>query len=211
MSTAPVSIDFPKADVRALFAQMDRAQREFGMGLPRVTKWGAWQVAQSLGAATQTPERDVVKSSKRRTVEAVKGSASAKGNKQFQVVSHRKGVRNTFSVWAKSKREANQLPQAKIGNWGLAKASWMWGVKKLGSGAKFGFATPGARSNAARNVEITMSMRRDDPWVRIVNRLPYIIEAMRGREMAISAAMGKASRAMAHTIDGKLKKQMGAK
>ena len=30
MSDAPVSIEFPKRDVRALFAQMARAQKELG-------------------------------------------------------------------------------------------------------------------------------------------------------------------------------------
>lgn len=168
-------------------------------------------VARSMAAATNEPRRDVVKAGKRRKVEAVKGSKSAAGNQEFHVKSWRGGTRNTFSVWAASKSAANKLPQLRVGRWGLAKACWFWGLKKLGPGAKFGFATASAKRGATSATDVQMSMRKDDPWVRITNRLPYAMEAVQGGEATLNGAMGKAARGLEKSIDEQLKRRMKAK
>ena len=47
------SIEFPRADVDALFRQIDRAQKDLGMSMARSVSWAAAYVARSLSAATK--------------------------------------------------------------------------------------------------------------------------------------------------------------
>jgi len=47
------SIEFPRADVDALFRQIDRAQKELGKSMARSVSWAAEYVAHSLAAATK--------------------------------------------------------------------------------------------------------------------------------------------------------------
>jgi len=197
---ADVSIDFPRQDVRALFAQMERARRELGKGLGQSLRFAAWSVASSLGAMTKVapkyrPYREVEK--------------SRGGQRKFEVTSHKKGSPKTFTVRANNVAALKRMPQARIGKAGLAKSAWFWGLKKLGSSKGFSMkgATASARKAGGGVVDVTQRVRGDDPMIKIVNRLGYARSALRGGESAITGAMGKAARHMAHVIDGQIKRK----
>lgn len=195
-----VSIDFPRQDVRSLFAQMERARRELGKGLGQSLRFAAWSVASSLGATTKVapkyrPYREVEK--------------SRGGQRKFTVTSHKKGSPKTFTVRAANVAALKQTPQARIGKAGLAKSAWFWGLKKLGSSKGFSMkgATASARKAGGGVVDVMQRVRGDDPMITIVNRLGYARSALRGGESAITGAMGKAARHMAHVIDGQIKRK----
>ncbi len=211
MSYPEITIDFPAEDVRAMMRAMQRQAAELGAGLKLQIKTAAGMVARSMATMTYEPHRDVVKSTKRRKSELVKATVERKfTNQEYLVKRWYQGKLRTFSIYAPSKTAANKMSQVKIGNWGLAKASWMFGLKKLGPGAKFGFATQSARRGAYQATTVEMNLNPVDPWVRITNRLPYILDVVPGGESALNGAMGKAARAMEHSIDEQLKRKMKA-
>jgi len=209
MSEAPVSIVFPKRDTRALFAQMDRAQKELGKGLGQTIRFAAWSVARSLGVGTDVAP----KYRPYKVVAEGRGVAKRRGGKKYEVTSLKKGHKKTFNVRAESVSELKKKGQVKIGNAGLAKASWMWGIKKLGSGS--GVSMKGIASRVkqrgSQNMDVTQRLRGDDPMIKIVNSLPYAGDALRGGMGAVNTAMGKAARSMEKIIDANIAKKLGAK
>jgi hypothetical protein len=48
-----------------------------------------------------------------------------------------------------------------------------------------------------------------DPWIRMTNTLGYVTDALKGGESDISSAMGRAARAMEHSIDAELRRKFG--
>jgi len=209
MSNAPVSIEFPKQDARALFAQMDRAQKELGRSLGQALRFAAWSVAQSLGVKTKVAK----KYRKYKEVKEGRGIAKFKGGKKYKITSHKKGRRHTFNVRAASVSELKKTGQVKIGNAGLAKSAWYWGIKNIGGGKNVSMkgVSAGAKRYGTRNMNTTSNLRGDNLFVKIVNSLPYAEDALRGKSGAVNNAMGKAARSMEKVIDSKLKKKMGAK
>ena len=209
MSNAPVSIEFPRQDVRAMWAQIDRAQKELGQDLGQAIRFAAWSVARSLGVITKV-------ASKYRPYKVIKegrGAAKGKGGKKYEVTSWKKGREKTFNVRAASVSELKKMGQVRIGNAGLAKSAWMWGIKKLGSGSGIGMkgVTPGAKQRGQQNMDVTQRLRGDDPFVKIVNSLPYAASALQGGMGAVNGVMSKAARSMEKIIDDKIKKKLGAK
>jgi len=203
------SMVWPKQDVRALFAQMDRAQKELGKNLGQTLRFAAWSVARSLGVVTNVAP-------KYRPYEVVKegrGMAKRKGGKKYEVTSLKKGRKNTFNVRAASVSALKKMGQVRIGNAGLAKSSWMWGIKKLGSGG--GVSMKGIASKVkqrgSQNMDVTQRLRGDNPFVKIVNSLPYAANALRGGMGSVNNAMGKAAKSMEKIIDANIAKKMGAK
>ena len=203
------SIVWPKQDVRALFAQMDRAQKELGKNLGQALRFAAWSVARSLGVVTDV-------SKKYRPYKAIKearGIAKRKGGKKYEVTSFKKGRKKTFNVRSASVSALKKTGQVRIGNAGLAKSSWMWGIKKLGSGG--GVSMKGVSSRVKRrgsqNMDVSQRLRGDDPFIKIVNSLSYAGDALRGGTGTVNNAMAKAARAMVKVIDANIAKKMGAK
>jgi len=209
MSDAPVSIEFPKRDVRALFAQMDRAQKELGKNLGQALRFAAWSVATSLGAKTKVAR----KYRPYEVVEEGRGIAKRRGGKKYEITSWKKGGKNTFNIRAASVAELKKKGQVRIGNAGLAKSAWFWGIKKIGGGKNIGMkgVTPGAKRGGGRNMSTTSRLRGDDLFVKMVNSLPYAANALHGGMSAVNNAMGKAVRSMEHIIDADIKKKLGAK
>jgi len=204
-----VSIEWPKQDVRALWAQIDRAQKELGKGLGQAVRFAAWSVARSLGVITKVAP-------KYRDYQAIKearGVARKAGSKLFEITSWKKGNKRTFQIRAKSVAELKQTPQVIISNAGRAKAAWMWGVKKLGSGK--GVSMNGVTSRgykvAGSNMDVTQKLEGNDPFVKIVNSLPYATNAFKGGSGVVEGAMGKAARSMARIINADIAKKLGAK
>jgi hypothetical protein len=208
MSNA-VAIEFPKADVRALWAQIERARRELGKSVGQAVRFGAWSVARSLGTVTKVAP-------KYRDYEPVKegrGVARRKGGKKYEVTSWRKGGENKFRVRAASVSELKRMRQVRVGNAGLAKAAWMWGIKRLGSTAGVGGKgiTAAAKRLGGKNMDVRSRLTGDDPFVKIENGLKYATAALRGGRGEIEGAMGKAARSRAKIIDAKVAEKMGAK
>jgi len=209
MSEAPVSIEFPRRDVRALFAQLDRAQKELGKNVGQALRFAAWSVARSLGAVTDVAP----KYRHYKVVAEGRGVAKRRGGKKYEVTSWKKGHAKTFNIRAASVAQLKRTPQVRIGNAGLAKSSWMWGIKKLGSGGGVSMkgVTPGARKRGSQNMDVTQRLRGDDPMVKIVNSLSYAGDALRGGMGDVNNAMGKAVRSMEKIIDANIAKKLGAK
>jgi len=209
MSDASVSIEFPKRDVRALWAQMDRAQKELGKNLGQALRFAAWSVARSLGVLTDVAP----KYRPYKVIEEGRGVAKRRGGKKYEITSWKKGRKSTFNVRAESVSQLKKKGQVRIGNAGLAKSSWMWGIKKLGSGG--GVSMKGISSRVkqrgGQNMDVTQRLRGDDPMVKIVNSLPYAGDALRGGMGVVNTAMGKAAKSMEKIIDANIAKKLGAK
>ena len=209
MSEAPVSIEFPKRDVRALFTQMDRAQKALGKDIGQALRFAAWSVARSLGVVTDVAP----KYRPYKVVQEGRGIAKRRGGKKYEITSWKKGHSKTFNIRAASVSALKKKDQVRIGNAGLAKSAWMWGIKKLGSGG--GVSMKGIASKVkqrgGQNMDVTQSLRGDNPFVKIVNRLPYAGDALRGGMGSVNNAMGKAAKSMEKIIDANIAKKMGAK
>ena len=205
-----VSIEWPREDVRALWRQVDRAQKELGKTLGQAVRFAAWSVASSFAAITKiAPKyRDYV------AVQEGRGVASRKGGKKYEITSHRKGIKKKFFVRASSVAELKKDNRVRIGNRGIARMTWYWTVGQIGGGRKPSKkgATRSAERNAQELIYVTSRLRATtDPFVKIVNRLNYVRSAMIGGESAQNAVMGKASRQMEKIIDYNIAKKMGAK
>jgi hypothetical protein len=205
MSNA-VGIEFPKKDVSELWRQIERAQKELGKDIGQAVRFGAWSVARSLGVVTNV-------SKKYRPYKAVKqsrGKSNYKGVKKFTVTSWKKGNKNKFTVYAPKVSELKKMPQVRIGKAGLAKSSWMRGIRQIGGGQNISMAgtTKTAKDQGKRVIDVEKNLKSNNPFVKITNKLNYITDAMKGKEGAVTSAMGKASRAMAKIIDEKIKKRM---
>jgi len=202
-----VSIEFPRQDVRALWAQIDRAQKELGKGLGPAIRFAAWSVARSLGVVTKVAP----KLRPYREIKEGRGVAKGKGGKKYEITSWKKGHAKTFNVRAASVSELKKTGKVRIGNAGLAKSAWMWGIKKLGSGGGVGMkgVTAAAKQRGQRNMDVTQRLRGDDPFVKIVNSLPYAVSALRGGMNEVNGAMGRAARSMEKIIEANISKKLG--
>ena len=209
MSDAPVSIVFPKRDVRALFAQMDRAQKELGKNVGQALRFAAWSVARSLGVVTDVAP----KYRPHKVIQEGRGVAKRKGGKKYEITSWKKGRSKTFNIRAVSVAALKKMGQVTIGNAGLAKSSWMWGIKKLGSGGGVSMKgiTSRVKQRGSQNMDVTQRLRGDNPMIKIVNSLPYAGDALRGGMSAVNNAMSKAVRSMEKIIDANIAKKLGAK
>jgi hypothetical protein len=166
-------------------------------------------VARSLGVITKVAP----KCREYRVIKEARGVARKAGSKLFEITSWKKGNKRTFQIRAKSVAELKQTPQVIISNAGRAKAAWMWGVKKLGSGK--GVSMNGVTSRgykvAGSNMDVTQKLEGNDPFVKIVNSLPYATNAFKGGSGVVEGAMGKAARSMARIINADIAKKLGAK
>lgn len=203
-----VSIEWPKEDVRALWAQIARAQAFLGKELGQAIKFAAWSVAQSLGVVTNVapkyrPYSEIIEG---------RGVAKRKGGKKYEITSWKKGREHKFNMRAASVRELKQSGKVKIGNAGLAKSAWYWGIKKLGSANGVGMrgVTLRAKQRGAGNIKVTQRLKGNDPFVKMVNDLPYAVSALRGGMSAANSALGKAARHMGKIIDAQIAKKLGA-
>ena len=193
-----MTIAFAPGDIRDLQRQMRRAESVLGKDTGQAVKFAAWAVARSLGASTR-----VAKQYRPYKAEAT----TRKKVKKFVVTSHRRGGANTFPVYAPSVAALKKMPQVRIGNKGLAKGSWMWGIRALGSVAGSGAGVgKSAKRYAQRWIDVGKQLRGNNPTVTIHNRLSYILNALRGGPQDVTTAMARGARQMEKIIDAKAKK-----
>lgn len=203
-----IQLEFPEADRRALFAQMERARKELGRTLGQSVRFAAWSVARTLGTSTRV-------ASKVREAFEVRGRRVDKtgwtGRRKFLISAYRNGKPRPIERYGESLSDPKVKRARRVRNYGLAKASWMWGVKALGAGAAFGGTSGDAREKAQRRMDVAKQLKGDDPFVRLTNKLSYAQEALKGGPRSVDTALGRAASYMAHIIDGNIRKKMGAK
>jgi len=193
-----MTIAFAPGDIRDLQRQMRRAESVLGKDTGQAVKFAAWAVARSLGASTKV-------SKKYRPYKAE--ATTRKQVKKFIITSHRRGGANTFPVYAPSVAELKRTPAVRIGNKGLAKGSWMWGIRALGSVAGSGAGVgKSAKRYAQRWIDVGKQLRGNNPTVTIRNRLGYILDALRGGPQDVTTAMARGARQMEKIIDAKAEK-----
>jgi uncharacterized protein (DUF2147 family) len=203
-----ISIHWPKEDVRKLWAQIDRAQKELGKDLGQAVRFAAWSVARSLGVKTKVAP----KYREYKVIKELRGVAKRAGSKLYEVTSWKKGREHTFTTRAASVAELKAKPQVIISNAGRAKAAWMAGIKRLGSGGGMSMNRVTQKGYVAgmRSMAVEQKLSGNDPYVKITNSLPYAVSALRGGMSSVNDAMGKAARSMAKIINADIKKKLGA-
>ena len=206
-------IGWPTDDVRALFAQMERAVKELNIPMGKALKQAGNVLGQTMGTSTRVATRDG-KAQKRiiHEVKEAKGIAKRRGTKKYEVISWTSGKKTTFNIRAKNKREANKKRQVKVRNFGLAKMTWARIASGIGSSmaTSAGKATPWAKRKADRYGRVTFRFTGDDPFVTMTNNLYYAIPALQGGENTVNTAMARAARGLELSITKQLKRKLGA-
>jgi len=202
------TIDFPEADVKAMFAQMQRAQKELGKAVGTTVKWAADKIISSCAASTKIAP-------KIREFEPT-GKTMPNGRKQYEVTRLYKGTSYKYKVYAMSDQAAEKHRKIVIGNRGLAKRSWREASKsfRLKMAHKGGAVTNPTTTMirlADYYGEFDARFHGPEPYAHIVNKLPYINAALKGGKRDISTAMARASRGMEHTIDRMITKKIFGK
>ncbi len=204
------SIEFPRADVDALFRQMDRAQKELGRSLGNAVRTAANRVALSIGTSTKVApkHRKITATGETSSNRQYSESRGFYQNKRFEVYSDKS--RKTFSVWAKNMREAKQKRGVVISRRGLAKATWRRAAREAGAGGGVGQGGVTASANrlADRHARGKGVFNGVDPWAMMESSLDYAQDALRGD---VGTAMERAASAMEHIIDRQIEKKLGAK
>lgn len=208
------SIEFPRADVDALFRQMDRAQKELGRSLGSAVRTATNRVALSIGTSTRvapkyrkiTPMGD---QSSNRKYDPKTGKFYY--NKRFEVYSDKS--KKTYDVWAKNITAAKKKKSVLIARRGLAKAAWRRAAQDASAAAGFGYGdtTMAARYYANRHGKGDAVYRGPNPWSRMTNDLDYAGAALKGGPNSVDTAMRRAADAMSHVIEEQLKRKLGAK
>ena len=206
-----IHVEWPMEDVRAMWKQIQRNQKEFGYTLGTSMKIGAWHLCRSLGVSTAVaPKHRPVKE----IHETPKELKAKGGGKKYEVTSWKSGRKKTFAVRSSNKiRAVRKTRQVRIGNRGLAKATWRASISRYGSKrgiSRTGFA-PGITKFAKQLVNNKARLKGENPYIRIINRINYIESAMEGGEHAVDTAMERAASGMMKRIDNQIKKKLGVK
>jgi hypothetical protein len=195
------SIEFPQGDVRALWAQIDRAQRELGRSLGASVKTAANMVARSIGASAR-------RSDKYRDFRPVVGSQTTRGRQEYEVY-RPYYARKTRRFFAWNDQEAKESRYVKIGRRGLAKAIWAAIARGIGGShlaGSVGFSVAGL---AKKYGYAEARLSGEDPYVKLTNESYYAEAALSGGPQDVTTAIARASRAMEKTITNQLVKKMG--
>lgn len=133
---------------------------------------------------------------------------SRKKQRKFEVESYKSGSKNLFNFYARTKQEAAKAPAVRIGKHGMAKASWMWGIKAIGGGAAGSSAgvSKSAKRAAQQHIAVVKHLKGDNPSVRITNRIGYIMDALRGGPKDVTTALARAASQMERIINSKMPK-----
>lgn len=184
-----ITLRWPREDEERLRREMMRLTRELGVTLQRAVVMAAYAVARSVGASTRVAPRY-------RVVRQVHYSRRSR-NRRYAVRFDRLGRDILF--WARTKREIQAGP-AKIAMRGLARQSWQWGAGRIYRASLPADATQRARQTAARVVDVAISREQNNPYVRITNRLGYIVAAMRDGPKPLDDALRRAAASIAHQL-----------
>ncbi len=201
------------ADISALRREMERARVELGKTLGASLKWAAHSIAVTLG------KRTIVAKGTRPVMadEADKKSAEsmwdrAMGTRKFIVQDERRHPPRLVHIRARNLYEARRHPAAAVKNAGMAKAAWLWNIRKLGrADVSAKGVTASAKAKAQKHAAVSSNLKGDDPFVVMRSRVKYAEAALMNGEQSVRDAMSNAANFMAHQIDANIKKKMGAK
>jgi hypothetical protein len=198
VSGEAISAQLDAGDVAELQRQMRRAIVQLGKDSGEALRWAAWSLAKTLGTSTRIAP-------KHRKVRKVGDSLDRK-SELFEVESFRSGTARTSKMWASSRTEALNSTRARIGNRGLAKSAWSWGIKALGSGGAFPSGTSSRMVRLAQsNLRTEKQLTGEDMHVTLDNRLRYAGLAFKSSgQQTVSSAMSRAARMMQRTINAKI-------
>ena len=200
-----VSTAISKQDIGLVLREMHRGNAALGRSLGAGVKAAGWAIADSLRTATKL-------SAKKRPVTEIKGQITRKGNKAFEVERWHNGTKRNFKVYARGKREANALPQAKVKNRGLAAKAWLWSQAALGTGRGGTRVRPEAARIAKQQSRVSRDFKSSNPWVQIDNKIEYASKAFKASgPQTIDSVMQRASRKLEEYVKRQLAKKVGAK
>jgi hypothetical protein len=202
---ATIEFDAKLSGQGTLMREMRASAKALGLSVAGGVKFTGWAVADAFRTATK-------ESPKKRKITEVKGARTKAGNKTFEVERWHRGKKTTFLVYAKNKREANKLPQVKIGNRGLARKAWHFPQRKLGSARGGGKVGTTATRIARRHGTVELHLRDENPSVKITNSLDYAADAFKtSGQQTINNVLERAARRMQKMTAAKVAKRMGAK
>lgn len=195
------SIEFPQADVRALWSQIDRAQKLLGRSLGSSVKTAANAVARSLGTSART-------SDKYREFHPVAGSQTSRGRQEYEVV-RPYYARKTRTFFAWNDAAAKESRFVKIGRRGLAKAIWGAVARGIGGSHHAGGVSFAVAGLAKKYGHAEARLSGEDPYVKLTNESYYAEMALKGGKQDVETAIARAARAMEKTIGNQISKKMG--
>lgn len=191
------SIEFPQADTMRLFGEIHRASQVLGKSLGASLKMAAAYVARSIGASTRLAD-------KYRQFNPVIGSKTTRGRQEYVAIRPYYAQRERrFFAW--NDIDAKKSRAVKIGRRGLAKMSW----RVLASNTGPVEGDYGNMNIARRNVQRTLNLGGDDPWIKLTNKIYYAEKALQGGPQAVETAVGRAANSMHHEIGRRAAKTMG--
>jgi len=213
---------WPQKDVDALFSAMRAGMRELNWSLGKGVKKAAWSIANTLGTSTRVSKKlrtfdfDVNDQHRRKLQKSRNAKLARRGMAEIShkfddplfVTKTRKGKQVKFR--AKNKNAAKKSKYVVIKNSGLAKASWGFGMKYLGSSSgAFTDTTQSARYFGGKHVQVDSNLRGDNPHVKITNSVGYITRAMTGGQHRVDTAMERAGSSLMHQIENTLREKLG--
>jgi len=212
---------FPQSDIDSLFNAMTTGMRELSWSLGKGVKKAAWSIANTLGTSTRVSKKlrtftpDIKDAHRRKLQKSRNAKLARRGMSDLKhtfddplfVTKTRKGKQVKFR--AKNKNAAKKSKYIIIKNSGLAKASWKFGMKKLGSGGSMSDITKSARYFGSKHIQVDSNLGGNDPHVKITNSVGYIRQAMKGGEHRVDTAMERAGSSLMHQIENTLREKLG--
>ena len=204
-------IQFPQADVDAMFEQMRRAQKELGKSSKESLKWAGATLVRSLAAST----KEVKKTEKREIVRNPDATDKDRRRARFGV-NRLTRAGKVFLPIMYDKRGGTPITEItdprllthkkrEIPHKGLAKRSWRFLARVMPRGGRiYVDGVPNLGGTAWTGGE-------SDPTLKITNRVNYMDKALKGGKMAIENAMGKAARSLSKRIENAVNKQRWTK
>jgi len=213
-----LSIDIPAKDVSALFKAMARGQKELGWSLPRSVWRASWNVVEKLGTSTNVADpfrkfsRSQEEDKARKLIQGRNQRARKRGQPEVKVpypLWKSTDKNHKFQFRAANKSEAKKSPFVRIWNRGLAASSWAWGMGVFGRRGNVRGATRNAKNLATRHIQVSSDKNPKNPWVKITNRLGYIMNALKGSGYhAVDSAMRRAASGLEKEITKTLERKM---
>ncbi len=199
---AHIELEFPEADVRDLFRQMDMGVKYLRMHEAHALNSAARAVAQALGTSTRIAP-------KYRDIKEVPDPSARRNLKTFQITGWfgRPRRLETRTVRAQSKMNAKRK-HAAIRRRGLAKQVWSRIGRKFGGMSAVHTLSAGA-SEISRLADRMGKSERGDGFVKMTNFLGYAVPALQGGPHEVSTAMERAARSLQKSFESQLVRRMG--
>lgn len=199
----PFTLEFPEADVRDLFRQMDMHVRHLRRHENHALNIAGKSVAQALGTSTRVAPKY------RQITENKIIGTSRRNVKAYDVTGYfgRPRRLQTRTVFAQSKMNAKRR-HAAIRRRGLGKMVWSAIGRKFG-GIAGEHTLSGMANEIAGLANKHSRVSRGDGYVQMTNRLGYAAKALQGGPQDVSTAMERAARSMQRSFENQLVRRMG--